>query len=373
MLFTIHADEFKEQAVLAARAAAKGAASVEEMKAMLVDATGETVVLRCCDSKKGILVKMPAATIMTNGKAIVEAKRLTEILGAIPPSAELKVAVMQGTFQIAWGSKSKVTLPVYPADSALPELPEINEAVTSFEVDRQTLADMINISGFAVAANGLRPALQGIVLDKKLDALNVVSCDGYRIAKSSIALKDDSGVEVSCIIPGDLMPDIIKMCEAQSLLPVKITVYHRHATIENEDSILTCRRLTDDYINYEKAMNVKTTHGIKLDVACMKAALSRLKLAVKDNAEAAILTFLKDEIKLENSNLTDFVDVDGDGNGLRAGFNALYFIDALKACPQSTVSVNIGDTPTTPIRFKAGKEDGISFDSILLPVRIRET
>ena len=60
---------------------------------------------------------------------------------------------------------------------------------------------------------------------------------------------------------------------------------------------------------------------------------------------------------------------EGNGDGLRIGFNDRYFMDALKAAEEEKLRISM-NTPSSPIIIEAA--EGGSYLYMVLPVRLRE-
>lgn len=383
MIFKIENEEFKTSVNIAARAAAIGKLALfEEMKGILIscDKDSDSMSMRCCNNLKGIKVAVPAVTsVIESGSALVEAKRLADMLGSIPPSTVLSVAARNGKLTLSWG-KSSISLPTYTNLDALPSIHTDQTAEAVFEVGQQELSDIISMTSFALADNNTRPVYSGMLLSKKGGTVSAVGCDGYRMAMAEFAVAEEG--DASCIIPGNCLGDISRMCADCGLEPVKISIYKSSLKFEVGDSVLTCSRITGDYINPEKPFSAKTNCDITCNVADLKSVLIRFRLADNNltgkDAAAAVFNFRDDgEIKVSaaaGDNFADYVDFEGKGNNLVAGFNPAYVLDLLKAFPGEKMIMHLGETPTTPLiveRPVKDAENEIKFKSLVLPVRIR--
>src|SRR5262249_35586110 len=119
----------------------------------------------------------------------VGARKLIEILRALPPDQNVSLSSTQNKLALQ-GGKRRFTLQTLPADD-FPLVQEAADFGPMFSVPQKTLKLLINQVHFAMAVHDIRYYLNGILFVAEGKSLTLVATDGHRLALAQAELDTD--------------------------------------------------------------------------------------------------------------------------------------------------------------------------------------
>lgn len=257
-----------------------------------------------------------------------------------------------------------------------PSPPEINE-LYSFFISQRELRDYIKKTiSFVAVTEGKRPALTGALFEIKDDSLNVVASDGHRLAFVKKVLNQNLQ-DSKFIVPGSTLRELFKILKDDDE-QIKVIVSDRYALFEFSEFKFFTRLLDGDFLKYEAIINASNTIKIEIETNTLKDSLERALLLInEDNAVMNNRVPVKFNIgfdKIEVSSMTgkgkvnDIINVKLEGDNLIIGFNCRFLLDALNACEEEKVLMELS-TPNSGcfIRSLNGENNYVF---MVLPVRL---
>ena len=252
-----------------------------------------------------------------------------------------------------------------------PELPRF-DALNSITLPQNLLKDMINKTIFAVSTDEVRPIYTGTLFEVSEKELNLVSVDGYRLAKRSEKLKDAKLENCSFVVPGSALGDVEKIC-GDTEDPVSISVGAKHISFVIGDSTVISRRLEGEFLNYRRSIPDTFKYELKVDKGELMSSIDRVSLIVSEKNSSPVRMTLGDGIidclcVTPIGRAEDVCTCEGNGEELLIGFNDRYMKDALKAAGTDELLLCV-NTASSPCILKAA-DGGDSFTYMVLPVRL---
>lgn len=220
----------------------------------------------------------------------------------------------------------------------------------------------VNSVMYAVSDKSIKPILNGIDFDSKNGKLNIVGCDGYRIAW----VKMDYENEFNFIIPKSNLKKVLSLCGNGD---VKISCSKLHAVFETEEFIIHTRLLEGTYIAYE-GMFKKQDNVMAINRQILLEALKRALINIDDKNKALLIFNIvnnKMTVTAESSlsRYTEEIELEKEiDEPLKIGFNGVYLTDCLKALDSEVLEFNFGSW-TQPLIIK--EADKLS---LVLPIKI---
>lgn len=352
--------------IVSKAAAAKG--PVPAMEGILFEADGDSVKLTAYDGKIGIYTVIDAV-VQESGAIVIPAKFLNDLVRKLPSSNVEITADADCGCRILCG-KSEVRIMGYKADT-FPAMTDV-DAAYCVNIPEPLLKSMIVQTIFAVATSEARPTYTGIMFEVCENDLTLVAIDGYRMALRKEEI-DDGVPPCKFIIPGSTCAEVERICNAGSLGAVGIALGEKHATFAIGRTVIISRRIEGEFMNYRKSIPTAFEHEITVDSKDLMTAIDRTALVIHDKQNAPIEMTVNDgylELDCQTTfgQAADSCFCEGDGNGLRIGFNDKYFMDALKAADGDRVKIGM-NTASSPIIIQA--PDSGKFLYMVLPVRLR--
>lgn len=217
---------------------------------------------------------------------------------------------------------------------------DVIEKESTFEYNSEELVEAINKVLYACSANSSRPVMNGVLLRGDGQHLNIVACDGFRLAWNQIACEG----EINVVVPKNTIQKFLSLG-----LQGNIKLYalnDKKAVFKTEKYAVYTQLLTGDYINYkplfdEEGYNTKVSvkrlellESVARSVLCSGKGFAKTTLESTEDGNLAITV---------NSTIADFrevVDVFSDiDKKIKISFNPRYLIESLKASDEDNIDI----------------------------------
>lgn len=359
-----------QTAIMTTGRAVAAKTSIPALEGILVEALGFLRLTGYNLETTGIQATVPAQ-IEEDGTLVLSARLFGEIVRKLPD--EPVTVSSQGLTVKIDCAVSHYTLQAIDPDE-FPELPEVvgeNELI----MKQSDLKSMISQTIFAVSSQDIRPVHTGSLLEVEGDTLTMVSLDGFRLAlRREKFVKNLGDPNYSFVVPAFALNEVEKIC-AESDDTVSITQGPAHILFSIGDTIVVCRRLEGEFLNYKQSIpreNKITVIGTTRDLL---ASIGRVSLILSDKLKNPLrCTFRKDHLfittKSAIGDASDLCPMEGDGGDLEIGFDNRYLSDALRFAPADKVRLELS-TPVSPCVVLPESAEDNSFLYLVLPVRLK--
>lgn len=357
-----------QSAVNTASRAASLKSAVPSLEGLLIEAHSD-LKISGYDLKTGIIVSLPA-DISEEGDIVINARLFGEIIRKLPDDVVNISVDEKYMIHIACGM-SEFDIMGMPA-SDYPELPSVDYQ-NSIYVPETVLKAMISQTIFAVSTNEARPIHTGSLFELENGILTIVSVDGYRLALRREAIEKSEIESCSFVVPGTALSELEKIASDGEEL-VKITLGSKHIMFTIGETVLISRRLEGEFLNYKNSIPKTSKYSIIAEKKDIINAVERVSLIISDKLKSPVRCVfeegcLKVFTQTALGRASDECTVTGDGEGLEIGFNNKYILDALKAAPASTVTMQLSTGISPCVLVPA--DDKKNFIYMILPVRLK--
>ena len=237
---------------------------------------------------------------------------------------------------------------------------------------------MIRKTIFSVSQNEARkPVLTGSLFEIETGVLSIVSTDGYRLAICKETV-DSSLQNKKFVVPGLTLREIFKVLEDDEEKIVNIIVSDRHAMFDFENYKVVTRLLEGEYINYKPVLMTPNSIFVIANTSQLSDSLERASLLINDDITAKAekvpvrLNILMDKIEITcmtgKGQVHDVVDVSVNGEDIEIGFNHKYLLEALRACEEEEIKMELSNPRSSCFIRSTGNDDSYTF--MILPVRL---
>lgn len=351
----------------AARATASKS-PIPALEGLLIEA-GADIKITGYDLKKAIYTHVPAE-VEEPGSVVVGARLFGEMIRRMQDGIVTIETDSNDGVKVKCG-KSEFNFKGISAED-YPEIPNV-EGMNHISLDQKLLKSLINQTIFAVSTNDMRPIYTGSLFEIEGDKLNLVSVDGYRLAKRTETLEDAEIEDCSFVVPGSALSDIERIC-GDGDEKVMISVGEKHISFSIGGTVVVTRRLEGEFLNYKKAIPENFKIKIQVEKNQLMETIDRVSLIISEkNSSPVRMTFGDGTIDClcltPIGKAEDICLCEGSGEGLEIGFNDRYMTDALKASGTDKLLVCL-NTPSSPCVIQAADESG-KFTYMILPVRLR--
>ncbi len=365
MKFTVNKSDITE-AVGNIQRAVSTKTSIPALEGILLGADENGLELCAYDLELGITTVIPAF-VTEPGKAVLSAKLFSDIVRRTPAET-ITVTVDEKNMATLESGYSRFSIIGIPAEE-FPELPKLSDS-TQFSLAGSLLKSMIRQTLFAIAESDAKPIHQGSLFNMEKGVLDVVSVDGYRLAKRSEPIQFEE--DLSFVVPGKTLSEILKLIK-DSDDPVEISAGRRHILFKIDNYTVISSLLEGEFLNYKAAIPPDSQTEVVLKTREAIDSVERVSLLITDRLKSPVRCLFSDnELKLNCTTsmgrASDQLDVEMTGQSVEIGFNNRYLLEALRNTECDEVKVQLGG-PLSPM--KVVPKDGDSFLFLVLPVRLK--
>ena len=343
--------------------------SIPALEGLLLVCRDGTLTVTGYNMQLGIRTRF-ACDAEEEGALVLNARLFGDIMRRMPDDTLTLVADDALTVKLHCGDADFDIVGLAASD--FPELPVVEEK-NAISLGENTLASMIRQTSFAVSTNEARPVHMGSLFEVYVDALTIVSVDGFRLALRRAKLDKAAGV-FSFVAPGTALNEVEKIC-GEGDDPVVVTLGDRHILFEIGDTELICRRLEGEFLDYKNAIPRKNSIFLTVDTRTMIESLERVGVVINEKLKSPVRCLFGDgsvtfSARTPSGDAKDVCRVGGDGRNLEIGFNNRYLTEALRYAPADTVRMEL-NTGVSPAIIVPTDESDDSFLYMVLPVRLR--
>ena len=328
----------------------------------------DKLTIKGYDLKKAIVTAVEA-DISQRGSIVLGARLFGEMMRRMPDGIVTISTDEKDNVSVKCGKSAFNIMGLSSED--YPELPRF-DALNSITLPQNLLKDMINKTIFAVSTDEVRPIYTGTLFEVSEKELNLVSVDGYRLAKRSEKLEDARLENCSFVVPGSALSDVEKIC-GDTEDPVSISVGAKHISFVIGDSTVISRRLEGEFLNYRRSIPDSFKYELKVDKGELMSSIDRVSLIVSEKNSSPVRMTLGDGMidclcVTPIGRAEDVCTCEGNGEELLIGFNDRYMKDALKAAGTDELLLCV-NTASSPCILRAA-DGSDSFTYMVLPVRL---
>lgn len=365
MKFSVNKKEITE-AVSNIQRAVSSKTSIPALEGILLNASDNTLELSAYDLELGITTVIPAR-VQEPGKSILSARLFSDIVRRTPDDA-ISVTVDEKDMASIESGCSKFSIIGIPAVE-FPELPKLSDS-TKLELPGSVLKSMIRQTVFAVAESDAKPIHQGSLFNIENNQLDVVSVDGYRLAKRTESINYQGSL--SFVVPGKTLTEILKLLK-DSEDTVEISAGQRHIMFKIDNYTVISSLLEGEFLNYKATIPSTSKTNVTLRSREAIESVERVSLLITDRLKSPVrCIFSGNEIKIlcttSMGRASDQISVEMEGDDVEIGFNNRYLLDALKNSECDEIRVGLSG-PLSPMTVQP--KEGESFLFLVLPVRLK--
>lgn len=360
-----------------------GKSTLTAVEGILIEAKSQdSCTLTAFDLEKGIKITVNA-NVLEQGSYIINAQKFNQTL-RVMEGEEITLTVdskMTATFECGKSSHKTGALRA----EEFPEIPDL-KTEKGFIVKECALKKMLTKVSYAMGVNEPRPVLNGCFVKTEEGMINVVACDGFKLAVCSYGAElkrlegSERGVEYSFIIPVKSVNELTKLLSDGEDEEVAVYMSHKNMVVEFADLIFFTRLINGEYVDYNRI--IIKNHKIEVKASKQKviAALEKASLITEERIAGSVRSHVRVEVVGDMMKVSavstagsiyDEFNIEHAGDDLSIAFNNRYLIDSIRSCRSQTIKISMS-SPLMSINIEPCDDEEGSELFMLLPVRTRE-
>lgn len=336
---------------------------------VLLRKQGETVSFLTTDVEIQIQTTASLGAGSEEAATTVSARKLIDILRALPEGPEVSIAVAGKKATIQAG-KSRFALQTLEATD-FPTVAVNEQFAASFSLPQKQLKHLFQMVHFAMAQQDIRYYLNGLLLVTDGAMVRVVATDGHRLAYCEAEVEGVALARNEVIIPRKTVLELQRLL-ADSDEPVQIDVAANQVRFRFGEVEMLSKLVEGKFPDYQRVIPSGYTKSTTLAREALAGSLARASILTSDKFRGVRLSLSPGLLRIQTSNAeqeeaTEELEVDYDGETLEIGFNVGYLQDVLGNLKSEQVRLEFGDANTSALLTVPGDA---TFRYVVMPMRI---
>ena len=343
--------------------------SIPILSNVLLEASGNDLHISATDLDVSLRAGC-TATVAKNGAVTLGAKKLYEIVRALPEGeVHLKLLPDEHTQIVSRSASFKVAgLP----QEDFPSLPEAKTTET-ISLPGEVLLDLVRKTSFAITGEDARYYLAGALLVLNKDGITMVATDGHRLAYAhrSVALSNVKGSQ-RVLVPRKAINELSRLVEGGA--DAGYAQVENHLVFNVGHRTLACKTIEGQFPAYEKVIDAGGDKKLLLARDAFSMALRRVSLLSSERSRAVRIALGTDEVALlasspELGEAREVLEAEHKGEPLEIGFNAQYLLEFLAAADSEQVVLQLSDQESSGLLRPHGESE-TDYRYIVMPMRL---
>jgi len=302
-------------------------------------------------------------------KITVGARKLFDILRALPEGADVTLALQDKRLQVKSG-KSRFNLQTLSAED-FPRLVVAESTGTCFSIPQKLLKSLLGLVQYAMAQQDIRYYLNGLLMVIEDGQLKLVATDGHRLAYVSREAGGKNLARQEVILPRKTIIELSKLLEDTDE-PVAVDLSAAQAKFSFGKVVLVSKLVDGKFPDYGRVIPQNHPKKLKLERIALLQALQRAAILTSDKFRGVRWVLGEGSLRISCSNTEqeeaqEELDVPYTGEALDIGFNVGYLVDVLNNLDVAEVECGLGDGNSSALFTVPGRTD---FKYVVMPMRI---
>lgn len=344
---------------------------------ILVETDGARLKLTATNLETGIVCWI-GARVEDEGAITVPARLMTDFVNSLPQvSVDLSLNAKTQSLNLKCDRYQADIKGIEASD--FPILPVVDGDVR-FQMEPDTLREMIVQASIAAASDESRPILTGVLVkaDPDQGLLTLAAADGFRLSVRSVPLPAHLTEPLKVIVPARALTELSRISSDQSEpIDVALTENRNQIQFRLTDVNLVSQIIDGLFPDYQKIIPQSHTtravvntramlNGVRIASFFAKDAANVVRLALEvDGGGNGTLRISAQSAEIGGNESEMEASIDGDP--VEIAFNARYLMDMLNVAATEQVALEL-TTAQSPGVFKpVGDED---FTHVIMPMHI---
>lgn len=299
----------------------------------------------------------------------VAARKLLDILRALPDGKDVKMDLTDGRFTVSSGKSRFALQTLDPADFPAVELPA--QWDVSFAMPQKALRHLFNMVHFAMAQQDIRYYLNGLLFVVEPGFVRAVATDGHRLAHSGAAVDGiESRYEV--IIPRKTVLEMQRLL-SDSEDPVQVDISAGQIRFRFGQVELISKLVEGKFPDFTRVIPTSYTRHFTVNRERLLGCLQRAAILTTDRLKGVRVQLADHVMMITSSNAEqeearEELDIDYAHEPLDVGFNVSYLIDALSNVGGEEVRWSVQPDVNASALITSPDDD--EFKYVVMPMRI---
>ena len=349
---------------------------------VLIERNDKEILYMATDLEIQITTTITTTTTTTEKQpcvVTVAAKKLQDILRALPDKAEVTLEIEEKKLQVKSG-KSRFNLQTLSAEDFPRFKKNDPSSRVKITIKQKELKNLLFLVQYAMAQQDIRYYLNGLLLLIEDGRLKVVTTDGHRLGFALTPLKANqieflskipSLERAETILPRKVILELAKQLnESEELVIIEILENQAQFTFSN--IVLVTKTVDGKFPDYNRVIPTGHQKQFEINRLVFLQALQRVSILSNEKIRGARLILTTKTLRIvcnnnEKEEAQEEIEIKYSGEALDIGFNSTYLLDVLSSLTSETVECSFGDTNSSALITIPNNEN---FKYVVMPMRL---
>ena len=335
---------------------------------VLIEKQGDQLTLLATDIEIQIKTSAVGAGGGEDTAITVGARKLQDILRALPESADITLSLDDKRLTVKAG-RSRFQLQTLPA-ADYPRLTAPEDQGVTIRVPQKVFKHQLAQVAYSMAQQDIRYYLNGLLMMVAGNALRMVATDGHRLAFAESQLEGEYQ-KTEVILPRKTVLELQRLL-ADDEAPIEIRFAANQAKFAFGSMEFVSKLVEGKFPDYNRVIPRNHPNHITLGRAPLLASLQRAAILTSEKFKGVRLGVEPGMLKIAASNAEqeeaqEELEIDYDGPAIDIGFNVGYLTDALANIGAEMVTIELLDGQASAL-FTVPEQPGFKY--VVMPMRI---
>jgi len=298
----------------------------------------------------------------------VSARKLQEILRALPDGSEAALEVQNNRLQVRSG-KSRFNLQTLPVGD-FPAMAEPGAAQAKVSMPQKALRELLLLVQYAMAQQDIRYYLNGLLMVLEGGQVKVIATDGHRLSYAARAL-GQSQEKREVILPRKAVLELSRLL-AISDDPVSIEIFGAVVRFGFGGTVLTTKIIDGKFPDYTRVVPTNYQKRFSIQRQALLQSLQRAAILSNEKFRGVRWMVAAGSLRIsctnnEQEEAQEELEITYGGDALDIGFNITYILDVLNNVHSDAVECAFGDANSSML---VTVPDNSEFRYVVMPMRI---
>ena len=298
----------------------------------------------------------------------VSARKLQEILRALPEGAEAALDAQNNRLQVRAG-KSRFNLQTLPV-ADFPAMADPGAAQATVTLPQKALRELLLLVQYSMAQQDIRYYLNGLLLVLEGSQVKVVATDGHRLGYAARPL-GSSQEKREVILPRKAVLELSRLL-ADSDDAVTLEIFPSLVRFGFGGTVLSTKIIDGKFPDYTRVVPTNYQKRFSIPRQALLQALQRAGILSNEKFRCVRWTVAPWSLRIactnnEQEEAQEELEISYDGEALDIGFNITYILDVLNNVHSESVECAFGDPNSSML---VTVPDNREFRYVVIPMRI---
>jgi DNA polymerase-3 subunit beta len=298
----------------------------------------------------------------------VSARKLQEILRALPDGSEAALEVQNNRLQVRSG-KSRFNLQTLPVGD-FPAMAEPEAAQAKVSMPQKALRELLLLVQYAMAQQDIRYYLNGLLLVLEGGQVKVIATDGHRLSYAARPL-GQSQEKREVILPRKAVLELSRLL-TDSDEPVTIDIFGAVVRFGFGGTVLTTKIIDGKFPDYTRVVPTNYQKKFSIQRQALLQSLQRAAILSNEKFRGVRWVVAAGSLRISCTNndqeeAQEELEITYGGDALDIGFNITYVLDVLNNVQSDAVECAFGDANSSML---VTVPDNQEFRYVVMPMRI---